>query len=143
MKPLPRSAEPSVAVTIALNTSSAEWSEQARVAFSAAADFSVVNLFAPNNQPADYAAQHTLAFLVGHADVIFCLPSKTTVGDVTADQWQRLLAKWPALDETDARRQVRILSDETEAWMAFVERNRPDSKTLLHHTLETENMPAA
>jgi hypothetical protein len=102
----------------------------------------VVNIFAPNNPPADYAAQQTLAFLVGHADVIFCLPSKTTVGDVTADQRQRLLAKWPALDETDARRQVRILSDETEAWMTFVERNRPNSKTLLHHKIQTEKMTA-
>jgi hypothetical protein len=38
MKPFARSAEPSVVVTIALNTSSAEWSEQARVAFSTSAD---------------------------------------------------------------------------------------------------------
>jgi hypothetical protein len=78
------SATPSVAVTLALNTSSAEWSEQARVAFSAATDFSAVNIFAPNSLPADYAAQQTLSFLICHADAIFCLPSKTAAGELTA-----------------------------------------------------------
>jgi hypothetical protein len=136
LKP-PHSAVPSVAVTIALNTRSAEWSEQARAAFSATVDFFVVNIFAPNDSPSNYAAQETLAFLIRRADVVFCLPSTTADGEVTADHWQRLSAKWPTLDDTNARRQVRILSDETETWMAFVERNRADGKTLLHHTIRS------
>jgi hypothetical protein len=131
----PKLSAPSVAITIALDTSSAEWSEQARVAFSASADFSQVDIFAPNNPPSDYAAQDTLAFLIRHADAIFCLQSTTTEGEVTADHWGQLSAKWPQLDQTKARRQVRILSNETDAWISFVERNRPDSKTLLHHTI--------
>jgi hypothetical protein len=143
MKNSARPAAPSVAVTLALNTNSAEWSEQARVAFSGATDFSVVNIFAPNSLPADYAAQQTLSFLICHADAIFCLPSTTADGEVTAEHWRRLLAEWSLTDQTKARRQVRILSDETEAWMAFVERNRPNSRTLLHHTIETEEMTAA
>jgi hypothetical protein len=143
MKILAHSATPSVAVTLALNTTSAEWSEQARSAFSAATDFSAVNIFAPNSSPADYAAQQTLSFLIRHADAIFCLPSTTDDCEVTKKHWQQLLAKWSLADQTKARRQVRILSDETEAWMAFVERNRPNSKTLLHHTIETEEMTAA
>lgn len=139
----PKVPASSVAITITLDTSSAEWSEQARSAFSATADFYQLDIFAPNKSPSDHEGQETLAFLVRHADAVFCLPATTSDGEVTSDQWQRLLARWPHFDQTNAKRQVRILSDETDAWRAFVETNRPNCKTLLRYTIETEDMSAA
>jgi hypothetical protein len=133
----------SIAINIALDPSSASWSEQARAAFFATADFYQLDIFAPNKSPSDYVAQDTLGALIGRADAIFCLPATTNEGEVTADRWRRLLAKWPHFDQTNAKRQVRILSDETDAWLAFVERNRPDSKTLLHYSIDPEAMTVA